>query len=135
MKRDTPKYIVEIARELRKQQTTTEAILWNYLKNRKLWGLKFRRQYAIGRYIADFYCIEERLAIDLDGKIHEINDRKEYDLIRQEEIESRNIVVLRFTNEEVKNNINEVIKKICSVESPLPSSGEGIKGWGLGSHG
>ena len=128
MKRDTPKYIVEIARELRKQQTTTEAILWNYLKNRKLRGLKFRRQYAIGRYIADFYCIEERLAIDLDGKIHEINDRKEYDLIRQEEIESRNIVVLRFTNEEVKNNINEVIKKICSVESPLPSSGEGIKG-------
>lgn len=128
MKRDTPKYIVGIARELRKQQTSTETILWEFLKNRKLGGLKFRRQYAIGRYIADFYCVEKRLALELDGKIHGINDKKEYDLIRQEEIESRNIIVLRFTNEEVRNNTSEVMKKICSVEPPLPSSGEGIKG-------
>jgi len=128
MKRDTPKYIVEIAKELRENKTNSETILWDILKSRKLNGLKFRRQYAIGRYIADFYCVEKRLAIEIDGNIHKKRDIKEYDLIRQEEIESRNVLVLKFTNEEVEKNIDEVKRKICFVEPLLPSSGEGIKG-------
>ena len=125
MKRDTPKYIKELARELRKDQTEAESIIWKYIRGSKLNGYKFRRQYAIGRYIADFYCCEARLAIEIDGKIHELGDRKEYDQVRQIEIEARNIKVLRFRNEDIFNRLDCVLQSIIEVLTPLPSSGEG----------
>ncbi len=77
-----PEYVKEISRELRGKQTQTEEILWQLLRNRKFHNLKFRRQHAIGRYIADFYCDEKKIVIELDGKIHE--NQKEYDAIRDE---------------------------------------------------
>ena len=58
MRKDTPKYIIQVARDLRKDQTGTEKKLWERSRDRRLGGYKFRRQYAIGRYIADFYCSE-----------------------------------------------------------------------------
>ncbi|MDP3381323.1 MAG: DUF559 domain-containing protein [bacterium] len=61
-----PKYIVELSKELRQQQTEAEEILWEVLRNRKLNNLKFRRQHPFGRYIADFYCDELRIVIELD---------------------------------------------------------------------
>jgi len=126
MKRDTPDYTIQIAKELRKEQTEAESILWKFLKSRKLKGFKFRIQYPIGRYIADFYCIEKRLIIEIDGEIHNRAERKEYDLIRNKEIECRNIKILRFTNQEVFNNVRKVIEKTESELAPLPSSGEGL---------
>jgi very-short-patch-repair endonuclease len=71
MRSDTPKYIVEIARDIRKEQTDAENELWQRLRGRRLADYKFRRQYAIGRYIADFYCSEARLIIEIDGPIHQ----------------------------------------------------------------
>ena len=126
MKRDTPRYIVEISKELRKNQTPAEKILWDKIRGNKVNGFKFRRQYAIGRYIADFYCCEARVAIEIDGEIHNEIERKEYDQLRQEEIESRNIHVIRFSNEEIYKNIDYVLKRIVEVLAPLPSSGEGL---------
>ena len=72
-----PRYIVESARRLRRSQTGAEKVLWGCLRNRGIMGAKFRRQYPIGRYIADFYCHEAHLAIELQGGIHEKKDQKE----------------------------------------------------------
>ena len=126
LKRDTPKYIVDISRELRKNQTPSEKILWNKIRGNGLSGYKFRRQYAIGRYIADFYCCEKRLAIEIDGEIHNLKEKREYDQIRQEEIEARAITVLRFSNEEIYKQLDEVLMKITESLVPLSSSGEGM---------
>jgi very-short-patch-repair endonuclease len=127
MNRDTPKYIVQVAKELRRNQTESEKILWEELRGNRLSGKKFRRQYAIGRYIADFYCCEARICIEIDGEIHNSSLRKEYDQIRQEEIEARNIKVLRFKNAEIHSNIKGVLDRISDALAPLPVCGEGKK--------
>ena len=75
-----PRYIVESARRWRRSQTGAEMVLWGCLQNRGIRGAKFRRQYPIGRYVADFYCHEAHLAIELQGGIHEKEDQEEYDL-------------------------------------------------------
>ena len=126
MKRDTPKYIVQVSKELRQNQTNAEKIIWDKIRGSRLKGYKFRRQYAIGRYIADFYCCEARLVIELDGRIHNQTEIKEYDQIRQNEIEGRNITIIRFSNEEVYKEIESVLTKVASILAPLPSSGEGL---------
>lgn len=115
MRRNTTDYVKKLAKELRKSMTPAEVILWKRLRNRNLKGYKFHRQYPIGRYIADFYCDEIKLAIEVDGEIHIESERKEYDLIRQSEIESRRIRVIRFNNDEVLNNTENVIQSICSL--------------------
>lgn len=85
-KKFNPQYITELAKNLRRFSTEAESILWEILQNRKFRDLKFRRQHPIGRYIADFYCHEIKLVIELDGKIHE--NQKEYDEIRDEFLKS-----------------------------------------------
>ena len=99
----------EIRRNLRKNSTKEEDILWDYLRNNKL-GFKFKRQYGISGYIIDFYCSEKRLAIELDGEQHKNN--KEYDNIRTKLFEALDIKVLRFWNSELIKNLNGVIEKI-----------------------
>ncbi len=100
------------AKDLRKQETKAEEILWNYLKNRQILGLKFRRQHPIDIFIADFYCHEKRLVIEVDGEIHNTPDNKIYDLSRTDELNNHNIKVIRFTNHQVINNVKEVISEI-----------------------
>lgn len=112
MRKDTPRYVKDISKTLRKNQTEVEKLLWKELRNSNLKGYKFRRQYPIGRYIADFYCSSARLVIESDGKIHDGFEQKEYDLIREREIKSRQINIIRFSNEDVYNDINNVISKI-----------------------
>jgi very-short-patch-repair endonuclease len=114
----TPGYIYDLCRKLRQKSTDTEKHLWEYLRTKRLNGLKFRRQHPIGRYIADFYCREARLAIELDGRIHQFKDQKEYDKARQEIIEVRGIRVLRVKNEEIEQSIESVVRKISSLTSP-----------------
>jgi very-short-patch-repair endonuclease len=89
------------ARQLRKRQTPTEAKVWAVVKNRKCLGLKFRRQHVIEGFVVDFYCSEKRLAIEIDGGIH--RQQKDYDDLRQTEIEAEGIKVIRIKNEELRS--------------------------------
>jgi len=121
-----PDYVKEISKELRKNQTTSEEFLWDILRNRKLNNLKFRRQHPFWRYIADFYCDEINLVIELDWKVHE--NQKEYDELRDEIISKYWVKIIRIKNEELIDNLDSVILKI--INSPSPA-GEGARGWGL----
>ena len=104
--------VVARARDLRKRMTEAEELLWSNLRDKKLDGLKFRRQHPIWRFIADFYCHKAKLVIELDGGIHQEIETKERDINRTAEIERFEIKVIRFTNEEVLENIEEVLFKI-----------------------
>ena len=90
-------------------------MLWAVLRNRKLEGAKFRRQHPLGRYIADFYCHEARLVIELDGSVHDDASQAEYDSVRQKEIEERDLTVLRLRNDEVIDNLPVTLEKIVAV--------------------
>jgi very-short-patch-repair endonuclease len=105
----TPKYVVEFAKDLRKDWTETEEILWEKLRRKNFW-VRFRRQQSFWRYIADFYCHKAKFVIELDWEIH--NDRKEYDEIREEFLKAYWLKILRFTNKEVINDIESVLNKI-----------------------
>jgi very-short-patch-repair endonuclease len=78
-------------------------------------GAKFRWQQPLGRYIADFYCGESRLVIELDGAVHSNGEQGEYDRIRTKVIDSNGIKVLRFKNEEVEDDLNGVLNKIAEA--------------------
>ena len=92
--------------------TESEIYLWSKLKSKSIMNYKFRRQHSVGAYILDFYCPEKRLAIEVDGSHHYSKDGKEYDNNREKFLESLNILVLRFSNREIINNINEVLSEI-----------------------
>jgi very-short-patch-repair endonuclease len=95
--------------ELRKNVTSQEIRLWQYLKSKKL-GYTFQRQHSIGIYIADFYCAQRKLIIELDGTQHKLN--YEYDFERTLYLEGLGYRVLRFWNFEVDNDIDKVLFKI-----------------------
>jgi imidazole glycerol-phosphate synthase subunit HisF len=94
------------AEELRKFCTWEEDILWSYLSGNKL-GVRFRRQHPILFYIADFYCHQLKLIIEIDETVHNRQDVKINDAVRQAEIEKLGITVIHFTNSQVKNNIEK----------------------------
>jgi very-short-patch-repair endonuclease len=107
----TPAKLLQRAQELRQQQTHTEQLLWNHLRNRQLCNAKFRRQHNIDRFITDFYCHSAALVIEVDGEIHD--HQKERDSDRDASMQSQGLTVLRFTNEEVLNDIDSVLKRIA----------------------
>jgi very-short-patch-repair endonuclease len=84
--RGASRSIQEQARQLRKEMTPAEQILWDRLRGRRFQGLKFRRQHPLGRFIVDFYCAEHRLVIELDGGIH--RHQQEYDQARTDALQS-----------------------------------------------
>jgi very-short-patch-repair endonuclease len=98
--------------ELRSSLTPAEAYLWTRLQGSKLAGKKFRRQHSIGQYIVDFYCAEERLAVELDGTPHFTETGIEYDKQRTEYLNSLGIRVIRFENVEVFELTEEILEKI-----------------------
>src|SRR6266487_2066801 len=100
----------ERARELRRKMSLAEILLWKRLKGKQLCGYDFDRQRPVGRRIVDFYCKELKLAVDVDGSVHDFT-RKEDDR-RQREIESLGVTLLRFWNYDVKNDIRSVLKRI-----------------------
>ena len=100
------------ARELRKRMTPAEKKLWQALRRKQLLGKKFRRQHPLYIYIADFYCHDCKLIIELDGGIHKMPDQYYKDLDRTMELEKMGITVIRFTNEETENNLAFVLKEI-----------------------
>ncbi len=97
---------------MRRIPTEAEDKLWQYLRNRQLAGLKFRRQHSIERFIVDFYCAEAKLIIEVDGPVHDYS--KEEDTIRQEFLESQGFRVMRFTNDQVFNSPDDVLKQISA---------------------
>ncbi len=104
--------VYENARALRKTQTKAEARLWEALRNDQVCKLKFRRQHAFDNYILDFYCHKMKLAIEVDGGIHNDPEVSAYDENRTKNLNENGITVLRFSNEDVENNIKKVIKII-----------------------
>ena len=101
----------ERRRELRQRSTPEEKLLWKNLRDNKL-GVKFKRQHSVGGYILDFFCSSERLIIEIDGEIHNTNENKEYDAVRDDYFKELGYVTLRFSNEDIKNNLEEVLSKI-----------------------
>lgn len=110
------------AKELRKNMTPAEKLLWQRLRNYKLDGFYFRRQHPIKYFIADFYCAKADLIVELDGGIHNTPDNKEWDINRTVELEKSGVTVIRFTNEEVFNDIESVIQRIRQQLRSLCSS-------------
>ena len=103
--------LFEKASSLRKQQTFAEEILWNYLRT-KPFGFKFRRQHPFSCYILDFYCHALKLVIEVDGSIHDTEEVKQNDLIRQKQMEQEGLVFLRFSNEELRLKPEEAIQQV-----------------------
>lgn len=97
---------------LRENITESESLLWHRIRNRQIMNLKFRRQHGIGEYIADFYCPEIKLVIEIDGAPHFTDEGSDYDRIRTEFMDCLGIKTLRFPNSEVTDNIEEVLKII-----------------------
>lgn len=110
--------IIRHAREMRHPQTPAEATLWQHLQNRNL-EFKFRRQHPVERFIIDFYCAEVKLCIEIDGDSHLEQEQQEYDLSRTEFLESVGYSVIRFTNNDVRYNINAVTQEILDICSEL----------------
>jgi very-short-patch-repair endonuclease len=104
--------LYEYAKQMRRNSTEAEEALWHRLKNKQVVGLKFRRQHPIDKFIADFYCHEKRLVIELDGSIHAHDEQRDLDKGRTDTLNEFGIKVLRFKNEEILDNVEEVIKKI-----------------------
>ena len=96
--------------ELRNNSTLSEVLLWNQLKARKMKGYQFMRQKPIGNYIVDFFCSKLKLVIEIDGESH--IDKVEYDKKRQQELEATGLSFLRFSDLDVKSNLNGVLQMI-----------------------
>jgi very-short-patch-repair endonuclease len=106
--------IFQNAKELRKQPTDAERVMWMHLRTRPK-GYKFRRQHPSVNFILDFYCHSSKLAIEADGSIHEGELEKAMDHERQSMLEKDGIKFLRFTNQEIMQDFTEVIKKTDEV--------------------
>jgi very-short-patch-repair endonuclease len=99
-------------RSLRTSLTPAEARLWKYLKVSRLLERKFCRQHSAGRYILDFYCPSEKLAIELDGTAHDCDFAQKHDWIRDRFLRDNGIRVLRFQNDDVMTNLDGVLSEI-----------------------
>ena len=106
---DRYRKLSEKAKEMRGVPTEAEKLLWKYLRANQL-GVKFRRQHPLGDYIADFVCLEKRLVIELDGKSHE--ETAEHDKFRDVLLSKLGFRTVRFTNEELFEDIENVLTKI-----------------------
>jgi len=105
-----------VARELRRRSTRGEEILWAALRNRQLEGRKFRRQQPVGPFVLDFYCSQERLAVEVDGGAH--TAQRDLDAERQSLIESLGIRFVRVANEDVESELAAVLKRISEHWRP-----------------
>jgi very-short-patch-repair endonuclease len=108
------------ARLLRNQPTPAEDSLWDLIRDGRFAGLKFRRQHVVKKYILDFYCPALKLAIEVDGLIHEEN--KEPDKIREQALNNAGIQVLRLRNEDVLSNPVAVLEKISQIVAHISST-------------
>jgi very-short-patch-repair endonuclease len=107
-----PPVIFERAKALREKQTEAEKYLWNYLSKNQRKGFRFKSQHPIHLFIADFYCHKCKLVVEVDGGIHYEEQQKERDAARNYFMKEVGLTVLRFTNDEVMENIEKVLDTI-----------------------
>ncbi|ARV05439.1 ATP-dependent DNA helicase RecG [Polaribacter sp. SA4-10] len=113
------KLMKELQKERKQQTTEAEKVLWEQLKTKKL-DIKFRRQHVVDEFIVDFICISKKLIIEVDGKYHNKKEQQEADNLRTEILQELGFKVIRFTNEEVIGNSENVINKISQALESLP---------------
>jgi very-short-patch-repair endonuclease len=128
--------LIARARQLRREATTAESLLWELLRDRRLLGRKFRRQHPIGQFIADFFCDDARLIIEIDGAVHREPTQQERDRLREEILREHGFAMLRFTNEQIFDHTEQVLQEIAAyvtahsyehpspLSPPLPKPGE-----------
>ena len=117
-------------RQLRSKMTNAELLLWSELKNKKVQGYRFKRQFSIDSFVVDFYCPKLKLVIEVDGNIHLKKEEIKYDDYRQNKLQALGLKVLRFTNDEVINDLKIVLERIKeNLFSPPYEGGdkEGVK--------
>jgi imidazole glycerol-phosphate synthase subunit HisF len=100
------------ARMLRKRATDSEELLWQKLSKNQVLGLRFKRQHPIAFYVADFYCHKAKLVIELDGKYHDLEQQKSYDINRTAVLNELGLRVLRFSDKEIFEDIDRVVDAI-----------------------
>jgi very-short-patch-repair endonuclease len=105
-----PEYVTKLSRDMRSNPTQCEEMVWNVLRNKNFFGLKFRRQYPVDRYIVDFYNHYYKLIIEIDGDSH--NNKRKYDKNRNDYLVVSGYRVIRFTNEQVEENIEYIIRSL-----------------------
>ena len=103
----------EKRRKLRNNPTYSEKVIWQSLRKKQIHGVRFLRQYSVNYFVLDFYAPKIKLAIEIDGSSH--IGKEAYDEARQKYIESFNIKVIRFTDEQVFGNVNKVIEEIENI--------------------
>jgi len=106
--------IFQRARELRDHLTDAESILWMHLRGKQM-GYKFRRQHPIGNYIVDFYCHQLKLVIEADGPVHDKHEVSNNDKERQLTLENEGLKIIRFTNHEIRYDIESVLLTLKSI--------------------
>ncbi len=122
-----PQNFIEISRTLRKNQTPWENKLWQHLRDKRFYGIQFKRQVRLGNYIVDLYCASRKLVIELDGGHHNKAEVSKIDEERQSYFESQGFKVLRFWNNEVEENLPGVLEKVREEvlfkTPPVPTKG------------
>jgi very-short-patch-repair endonuclease len=119
--------------------TPAEQMLWRALRGGRLQGLKFRRQHGVGQYVLDFYCAAARLAVEVDGSVHDDPEQAVRDELRTEQLNAYGRSVLRFRNDEVFRDLDSVLTRIAEAAAhrlnptiaeapPRPALGEGAGG-------
>lgn len=111
--RGTTPEVEQAARKLRKNLTPAEALLWEALRGKRLEGLRFRCQHPVGNFILDFYCPTCKLVVEVDGEIHQA--QVDYDLDRTNKLAEYGYTVLRFSNQQVMNDLPLVLEEIKRV--------------------
>ena len=107
-----PKSLAPVARSLRRNATSAERRLWQGLRREQVAGFRFRRQVALGSFIADFACFEARLVVEVDGATQSTDEEIQRDVARSAALAAQGYAVLRFANEEVYRNLDGVLETI-----------------------
>jgi very-short-patch-repair endonuclease len=129
---EAPADIFSKAKQLRSNMTRAEFIVWNFLKCNNMLGVRFRAQHPLGVYIVDFFSFKLNLVIEIDGEIHNSESRKEYDIVRSQNLKDWGIDIIRFSNYHVMNKFefvqNEIIREVqtrLSLLSKQPNKDTG----------
>jgi len=129
--RDDPieRGVVEHARDLRSHPAAAERTAWRLLRNRRMLGLKFRRQHPLKGLIVDFYCAEQRLVLEIDGGVHDRPAQAEYDRARTTWLEGHGLRVLRIRSRDVSRaRLEQLLRHELALRPPSPHRGEGDRG-------
>ena len=122
-RRESSPVIRARAHELRHEDNSAEARLWQALRGRRLLGLRFRRQFAVGRFIADFWCSEYQLIVEVDGGVHTDPEVAPHDRLRDEWLRARGITIIRLSADLVLTDVGQCLYRIRTVITSINSRG------------